>query len=210
VGAPEGPGDPLGDGLADMTSHLRFLVLAALGLALILPAGATTLRSITLPELVAASEAIFVGTVSETTTVPGEAPYNLLHTEVTFTDLAPVTGSFPETSVRYRFAGGRLGDRRVVIVGMPSFTPGERVILLASREGRLCHAVGWTQGVFRLGRDTGTGDEIVLDAFRRAVVGIVDGHPVTGDAAVSAMRTGEFTAHLRSLLPADPDPEEDR
>jgi hypothetical protein len=186
------------------------LVLAAVGLALILPADATTLRSVTVSELVAEAQTIFVGTVAETTTVPGEDVYNLLHTEVTFTDLEPIKGTFGETSVRYRFAGGRLGDRRVVVVGMPEFVPGQRVILFASREGRLSNAVGWTQGVFRLGRDAGTGDEIVLDAFGRPVTGIVDGRPVTGDAGVNALRPGEFTAHVRSLFPPLPDPEEDR
>jgi len=193
-----------------MIVRLRFAALAAIGLALVLPAGATTLRSVTMSELVMAAEAIFVGTVASTSTVPGDEVGNLLYTEVTFTDLVAIKGSFAQTSVKYRFAGGRLGDRRVVVVGMPLFVPGQRVILFASREGRLCHAVGFSQGVFRIGRDAGTGDEIVLDAFARPVTGIVDGRPVTGDAGIDAMRTGEFTAHVRSLFPPIPEPEEDR
>jgi hypothetical protein len=193
-----------------MKRRPRLLALAVVGLVLVLPADATTLRLVTMSELVTDAETIFVGTVAETNAVHGDDVYNLLYTEVTFTDLEAIKGSFAGTSVTYRFAGGRLGDRRVVVVGMPEFVPGQRVILFASREGRLSNAVGWTQGVFRIGRDAGTGDEIVLDAFGRPVAGIVDGRPVTAGAGIDAMRTGEFAAHVRSLFPPAPEPEEDR
>jgi hypothetical protein len=193
-----------------MIRFVRFLALAAFGLWLLAPAGATSLRRLTLAELVQHSEGVFVGTVSETTVVPGEAPYRLLYTEVTFTDLAWITGGDGLATAVYRFAGGRLGDRRVTVVGMPEFRPGQRIFLFASREGRLSNAVGFSQGVFRIGRDAGTGDEIVLDAFGNPVTGIVDGLPVKGESAASAMRPGELVACVRSLRPGTASEEEDR
>jgi hypothetical protein len=143
------------------------LLLAFIGMA-----EGTTLRSMTLVDVMAEAETIFIGTVESTTSVQGGPPHDLLFTEVTFRDLEFLKGAAPVTGLKLRFGGGRVGNRRVVIPGMPQFAPGERVVLFANGKSGLCPAVGWHQGCFRVrdGLVEGPTGIVTLAAFVATVL----------------------------------------
>ena len=175
---------------------------ALAGLLLAAAAGATTIRRLSLEEVVAHSSEILVGTVTSTRAVEGGPPRNLVYTEVTFGRLEVLKGRVDGTSVTHRFAGGTLGNRTVEVVGVPSFAKGRRYVLLANPSlDWLCPAVGWWQGCYGVGTEAETGEEIVLDAAGRPVYGFEGGQPVTAppDEEARPMRLAALLDRLRDL-----------
>lgn len=119
---------------------LAFL-LGSLGVA-----SATTYRELSLDELATRAELGFFGAVSEITV---EARGNDPYTQVTFTVSRPLTGS-PGERVTLDFYGGTLPDGRTVKVeGMPEFTRGDEVIVLAYDAPYYSPIVGFSQGLWR-------------------------------------------------------------
>ena len=131
----------------------------------------------TLRQVVHTASEVFVGTVRAKRAL---AVDRLIHTEVTFGDLKVLKGRVPDTTVRYRFAGGTLGDRTLTAVGMPEFKVGRRYVMFANAASDpLCPAVGWTQGRYTVKKEEGTGHEIVCNSVGRPVYRFANGRPVT-------------------------------
>jgi len=157
----------------------RILWGAALALLVTTAAFATTLRRLVLADIVERSREIVVGTVRSTRCVAESGGRNLIFTDVEFEQLEPWKGTFPASTRTYRFAGGTLNGRTVVVPGVPRFAVGARYVLFADAAGDgLCATVGWGQGRYELRRDPRTGALVVHDADGRPVHGFAAGLPV--------------------------------
>ena len=138
----------------------RFLwILFLAGLALlVVAANATTLSRLRLEEL--ANQATAVGRLrcleAESRFQGGE-----IWTETRFEVVELNKGQLPVV-VSIRMVGGSVGNLHSRIEGVPTFRSGEEVyVFLWGREGEPFRVLGWTQGTFRITRDTHTGVELV-------------------------------------------------
>ena len=124
-------------------------------------AHATTVLHRSFPQLVAEAETVAVGTVTAIGTEPGSGdtpPFTL----VTFADLEVVKGE-AHGALTVRILGGPGQDgTRLTLMGTPTFTLGERVIVfVAGNETHAVPFVGLWQGVYRVLTDPETGEEVV-------------------------------------------------
>jgi hypothetical protein len=83
-------------------------------------------------------------------------------TETRFEVLELAKGLLPAL-VSVRMIGGRVGHLHSRIDGVPQFRVGEEVYLFlwSRRAGDPYTVLGWSQGTFRIVRDTDTGMEVV-------------------------------------------------
>ena len=65
--------------------------------------------------------------------------------------------------VTFRVPGGELGRYRTVIIGAPTFAPGDEVVLFLGARGPVVpYVLGLSQGVFRVVRDVGPDGGLVV------------------------------------------------
>lgn len=123
---------------------MKWLFILVLALASL--AGATTYRDLSLDELVARAELVFFGAVSGVATEERDGePF----TVVTFSVSRPLLGELGETET-LAFYGGTLPDGRTLEVeGMPQFTRGDEVLVMAYDAPYYSPIVGFSQGVWR-------------------------------------------------------------
>ncbi|HEY2458464.1 MAG TPA: hypothetical protein VGI13_14265 [Candidatus Acidoferrum sp.] len=138
----------------------RFLwTLFLIGLALVaIVARATTLVRLRFPDLVRYSTAIgrmrCVG--AETRYDKGE-----IYTDTSFEVLEREKGYLP-TYIVVRQPGGKLDHLHSHVEGTPEFRPGEELILfLWGSPGKPFSVLGWSQGTFRIRKDTRSGGELI-------------------------------------------------
>jgi len=82
-------------------------------------------------------------------------------TEVTFAVTDGLQGA-PGATFRIELLGGRVGDYRLEVPGMPAFTVGDRAVLFVAQNGQaICPIVGITQGYFRVTTPPGGGEDVV-------------------------------------------------
>jgi hypothetical protein len=122
------------------------------------------------PDLVARSEQIVVGTVTdihEEQDLTG-APF----TAVTFSDLSVLKGDIGPT-LTLRFYGGHAGGVVVAIPDMPRFALGERdVLFVAGNDRDVCPLVGVWQGRFYVRFDPTLGTDVVEDSNHQPLTGV--------------------------------------
>jgi hypothetical protein len=177
----------------------RFCLLGLLAGA----AAATVLETMPLPGIAAAADEVFAGTVLATGTFEGPPPRRLLLTDVTFGELVVLKGDLPAPTVTRRFAGGRLGRRKLAVSGIPEFALGDRVLIFgAPGQNEFCDAVGFEQGCYRAIIEAGTGRTIAADARWRPVYGFSAGLPLLAPPAPGDLPLGFATLldHVRGLL----------
>jgi hypothetical protein len=173
--------------------------IAALLLGLGFPgvAGATTLVAKTAADLVDEAQVIFTGTAVYREVVPskdGRFPF----TFVTFDVHGTFKGRVPDGELTLRFHGGELADHEVVIPGMPRFEVGETYLLFVRNNGTTASpVVGWFQGQLRIAREGRSGEEILVDAFDRPVLGLQDGRFLFDDRRMAG--PGEVAPGVRVL-----------
>ncbi len=138
----------------------RFLwILFLVGLALLaIAANSTTLSRLRFEELVKQATAVArlrcLGV--ESRWQDGE-----IWTETRFETLEVSKGLLPGV-VSVRMLGGRVGNLYSRVEGVPAFRPGEEAyVFLWGREGEPFRVLGWSQGTFRITRDSQTGVERV-------------------------------------------------
>jgi hypothetical protein len=150
-----------------LRTSLAFLIVAALATA---SARAMVVVKRDFPDLVARSEQIVIGTVTdihEEQDVSG-APFTL----VTFSDLSVLKGDVGST-LTLRFYGGHAGDVVVGIPDMPTFTLAERDVLFVAANGTaICPLVGVWQGRFYVRFDPALGTDIVEDGAHQPLTGL--------------------------------------
>lgn len=104
----------------------------------------------------------------------------------------------PGATVVMRVPGGQIGRYRRFMVGAPSFTPGEEVVLfLTGRPPAIPRPFGLSQGVYRISRG----------ADGRAVVAAplaVEGRVVRGDPARRAVDVSSFVQQVRAAMGRQP------
>ena len=140
-------------------------------------ANATTVLPMNLKDLTVGAEIIFVGTVSD---IRSEKQVNAIYTYVAFSNLQFVKGEHPGTTIEIRLFGGSVGGETIEVLGMPRYVLGERnLIFLAGNYRYICPVVGWGQGRFKIGRDTLSGRQVMLDGVNRPVTEIAGNQIVT-------------------------------
>jgi hypothetical protein len=145
---------------------LWILLLAALALLAVV-ANATTLARMRFEELVRQATAVArlrcLGARSFWEN--GE-----IWTDTSFEVMEQAKGSLPST-VKVRTLGGIVGNLHSRVEEVPAFRVGEEAYLfLWGREGEPLRVLGWSQGTFRIARDTVTGGETVTQDSAAAPV----------------------------------------
>ncbi|PYV36254.1 MAG: hypothetical protein DMG06_31125, partial [Acidobacteria bacterium] len=161
-----GPGAGMSQSV--IVSALWLMVLVLLNAA---QAQSTARPKKSLDDLLAESDGIVVGTVSDV-----KARYvkdREIHTFVTLIDLEIVHGRYDAPRLILQLKGGEIDGDVLEIQGSPRFTPKDRVILFLKDNGHaIVPLVGWAQGVFRVFYDEKTGTERVKDHEGNQVVGV--------------------------------------
>ena len=143
-----------------MESTLRSTLRIALLIpALALASGfsavlATSVKPLTLSEMVKRSPRIIHGTVIETRS-QWEDGGTEIYTYVTLAPLEMLKGKAPANggTVTFRQIGGQVGDRAVYVPGTPRFSPKQEVVvfLTGADRGGYSQVMGIFQGAFRPG-----------------------------------------------------------
>lgn len=150
------------------------LLCPVLCLGLAGAAEATTLVAKTAADLVDEAQVIFTGTAVFREVVPAKDGFPF--TFVTFDVHETFKGRVEKGELTLRFHGGELPDHEVRISGMPSFEVGETYLLFVRNNGTTASpVVGWFQGQLRFAREGRSGEEILVDALDRPVLGVEGG-----------------------------------
>lgn len=137
-----------------MTAQLIRLFAPLLVLALTPDvAGATTVVHLPLPKLARLADVIVDARVERTIC---RRKGKMLFTHVTVRVSTWYKGIRPDqrpATLKLRIPGGKLGQDRLVVVGMPTFRAGERVLLFLRRQPGFYWPLGLQQGKFTITRD---------------------------------------------------------
>ena len=127
-----------------------------------LRASATTVRRFDLEEMVQTAERIFLGTCLSTGC---ERDSLEICTRTSFRVAERIKGTFDADTLVLRLPGGTLDGVRFSILGMPSFEPGEEVVLFLSAEDEAGYpwVVGLSQGKFSVVLDPLSGKKVVVN-----------------------------------------------
>ena len=180
-------------------SRPLFAFLAALAVAACAaPARATVLVPADVAELSRSATAIVRGTILLVRCEWADGRRRV-ETIVTVSVEQTLKGGFGRT-VSFKVPGGDMGRYRSVMIGAPTFREGEEVFLFLGGEApELPHLLGLGQGVYRVQRDTRTGEaRVVTPAWfadaERAV-------PVRrGTAAARGVSIDEFASQVRGAM----------
>lgn len=149
-------------------SRVRFAAVSCL----IASSGrATTLVPMDLDQLIAASDAIVVGTVSEALVDAG--PSGEIYTFIVVRELELVRGDYEGDALILRSLGGETPEASVQVIGAPVLEAGDRVILFVEGNGEMIVPfVGLSQGVL-WAEEIGLGVESPLrDSLGRRLLAI--------------------------------------
>ncbi|HXH07825.1 MAG TPA: hypothetical protein VNI83_14670 [Vicinamibacterales bacterium] len=172
------------------------LVLGLLGVALVaVPARATLIVGADLGELVAGADAIVHARVVDVRPVwvDGRRRVESIVTVLTLARLKGDAGA----EISFRTPGGQIGPYRTFMVGAPSFSEGEELVLFLRLRGvPVPHVVGLSQGVFRVVADA-AGRRLVIPP---ALVAPDDaGRVVRGASARRPESIERFAERVRTL-----------
>lgn len=134
---------------------------------------ATSVREISMDEMLQQSQVVFEGTVTDI-----EARQNTqkrIHTYVTFEITDIIKGEYHGNTITLRFLGGTVGDVTMVVSDMRLPQQGERGIYFVESLERfqVNPLYGWSQGHFIVERDD-TGNERVMTNGKLPVTGVMD------------------------------------
>jgi hypothetical protein len=182
-----------------MTLRSALAALLAAALLLGLPAAATTMLRIDLPELSQKADTIVHGTVRRMESRwSGDRRRIVTDVEIEVTEA--LKGQAGSTVLLVQ-PGGRVGDIGQMIHGLPTFTPGEEVVVFLDRHGAAAFRVtAMAQGKYQVRRASdsrsvlavpeNTGEALLLD-------------PTTRQPTTSAQRTltlDELKSAVRTAL----------
>ena len=137
---------------------------------------ATSVREVSMDEMLQQSQFVFEGTV--TAIEARENSQKRIHTYVTFEITDIIKGEYHSNIITLRFLGGTVGDVTMVVSDMRLPQEGEHGIYFVESLERfqVNPLYGWSQGHFIVERD-GTGSERVMTNRRLPVTGVMDYMP---------------------------------
>ncbi|WNG25313.1 hypothetical protein F0U62_15725 [Cystobacter fuscus] len=181
-----------------MTRSSALRVLLSAVVLLCLPASATTMLRVDLPELSHSADVIVHGTVRRMES-RWSGDRRLIVTDVEIQVTEALKGQAGGT-VLVTQRGGRVGDIGQKVSGLASFSPNEEVVVFLERRGSAFHVSGMAQGKYKVLRaedDTramavpeSTGEALLLDATTH--------QPVTSSR--QALPLSELKASIRAAL----------
>ena len=158
-------------------------------------ARATVVLPADLSDLVQGSTAIVHGRVTDVRAEWADGRRRI-DSYVTVAVATYLKGSLGPT-VTFKVPGGEMGAYRSIMVGAPTFSAGEEVILfLGSRGPSVPYVLGLSQGVFRVIADPATSGRLVVPPA--LVAG--EGKVVRGDPARRTPTIEQFAADVRALM----------
>lgn len=174
--------------------------LAWLGLATVVPAGATTLRKMDLAELVGTADRV-VNARAVSNTVYWDPTGTQIFTDTTFEVIAEAKGQGPST-MTVTLLGGRIDPVEMLEEGTPAFSAGEEVVLFTvERLDGKNDLVGFTQGVMRVLTDA-AGEKIAVGQVPLGVTLVQVGGPQPAVVRPSPMAAplGTFMDDIRHIV----------
>jgi hypothetical protein len=181
-----------------MKASLRSLLfIASISLAPI-PAGATTLLRMDLPQLSQSADAVVRGTVQKVQSRwSGDRRRIVTDVEV---EVAEVLKGGSLRKVIVTQPGGQVGDIGQRVAGLAAFTSGEEVVLFLQKKGPdRFHVSGMAQGKFRIQR-TGPGKPPIAIPEPLGDTLLLD--PSTGQATESGLRALPLATLKSTVLKA--------
>ena len=161
-----------------MTRSTALRVLLSAAVLLCLPASATTLLKVDLPELSHSADVIVHGTVRRMES-RWSGDRRLIVTDVEIQVTEALKGQASGT-VLVTQRGGQVGDIGQKVSGLASFSPNEEVVVFLERRGPAFQVSGMAQGKYKVVRAEGelsamavpesTGEALLLDAKTREPV----------------------------------------
>lgn len=159
-----------------MTLRSTLSALLAVALLIGLPAAATTMLRIDLPELAQSSDTVVHGTVRRMES-RWSADKRRIVTDVEIEVAETLKGQAGSTVLIVQ-PGGRVGDIGQIVHGLASFAEGEEVVVFLERRGTSAYRVmGMAQGKYQIRRSAdhrsalavpeNTGDALLLDPSTR-------------------------------------------
>ena len=165
---------------------------------------ATVLVPAEFREIVSGSQIIVHGRVAD---VRGEWTDDRRRIETIVTlDAGTYLKGGPGENVTFRVPGGTVGRYRTLMVGAPEFRAGDEVVLFLKANGpSVAHVFGLSQGVFRVRRDSRTGQRLVVppalmahrEAPQKVTRGATDRRPVPLDTFQAQVRATLATGGAR-------------
>ena len=194
------------------TFHFSLLA-AALAVAAMIPAGATTVIPPSFDELVEQAQVIFQGTVTDVQSQwAGEGAERHIVSYVTFRVDESIKQE-PGATYTLRMLGGTVNGETMGVADAPVFKKGDRDILFIENNGtQFVPLVGIMHGRFRVLHDLTTGKEIVTTNTGEPVTDVtalgknplqadVDSHPSIMPATPeTALDAAAFKAAIRGKL----------
>jgi hypothetical protein len=148
---------------------------------------ASSVREVSLNEMLQQSQFVFEGTV--TAIEARENSQKRIHTFVTFEIKDIIKGKYPSNIITLSFLGGTVGDVTMAVSDMRLPQIGEHGIYFVESLERLqVHPLyGWSQGHFIVERDV-TGSERIMTNRRLPIIAVTD-----------AMQDGQMTPGKESI-----------
>lgn len=170
----------------------RVTATLMIALALAMPAGATTVVTLSFEQLVSESTSVVYGRVSEVRS-QWTGDRRFIESVVSIEVIKGIKGGAGD-SVSFTVPGGQVGRYLNVIPGAPIFTTGDLAVLFLTAHGpRLPVTTGLTQGIYRVRRDASSGAMLVMppivDTAGKVVRGDVRRKPVSLETFERSVRT---------------------
>lgn len=174
---------------------LPVVILLTLGALVPTASSASSVRSLSLDQLVEHAELVFEGRVVDVR-AREESASGAIHTYVRFEVLDVVHGSEPGETLTLRFLGGRVGDRRLEVADASVPEAGERGIYFVESTSRalVSPLLGWAQGRLPMERDAEGGWRVTSAA----------GAPVVATERAPRVRALRLSTGLAQGLVAEP------
>ncbi len=188
--------------------------LAALAIAASVPASATSVAPMSVPEMADHAAAVIVGEVSSVTSAWAGAPRTIESTitlrEVVY--LKGARGGDAGGTLTLTVPGGELDGFRMRIAGAPEFAVGETWVLFVLPQWRVHPVVGISAGAFRA-EAAGKGGPLRVHQDGRPVIGLDDAGfivtsapgaagPAPGAGGEPALALEEFLARIGPVVRA--------
>lgn len=170
-------------------------------------ARSTTVIPPSFDALVSGAGTIFVGEAVGTRAVWVNTPQGrAIRTQVTFR-VEDVWKGTVGVITQLDFLGGTIGGTTMDVIGMPTFTPGQRSVLFVASSRQVSPLVGFMHGRMRIERDTAGVDRVrTHDGRSLGHISQIGPQRPNGTLSIMPMRLSELAAAVKVRAGAAPPP----